>query len=77
MPRIDPAQLLQTLSVLLGPSGGIKSTEEVTKQLFFRLFSQLFRSENPNLSLLLLRIWIFNLISWEDTVGREMCRESL
>ncbi len=31
MPRIDPAQLLQTLSVLLGPSGGIKSTEEVTK----------------------------------------------
>jgi len=30
MPRIDPAQLLQTLSVLLGPSGGIKSTEEVT-----------------------------------------------
>jgi hypothetical protein len=29
MPRIDPAQLLKTLSVLLGPNGGIKSTEEV------------------------------------------------
>ena len=29
MPRIDPAQLLKTLGVLLGPHGGIKSPEEV------------------------------------------------
>jgi hypothetical protein len=33
MPRIDPAQLLKTLSVLLGPTGGIKSTEEVSRWL--------------------------------------------
>ena len=32
MPRIDPAQLLKTLSVLLGPTGGIKSTEEVSDE---------------------------------------------
>ena len=31
MPRIDPAQLLKTLGVLLAPHGGIKSTEEVRK----------------------------------------------
>ena len=30
MPRIDPAQLLRTLSQLLSPQGGIKSAEEVT-----------------------------------------------
>ena len=29
MPRIDPSQLLQTLSVLLAPNGGIKSSGEV------------------------------------------------
>ena len=29
MPRIDPAQLLKTLGVLLAPHGGIKSSEEV------------------------------------------------
>lgn len=29
MPRIDPTQLLKTLSVLLAPHGGIKSSEEV------------------------------------------------
>ena len=29
MPRIDPAQLLRTLGVLLAPNGGIKSTDEV------------------------------------------------
>ena len=29
MPRIDPAELLRTLSVLLGPQGGIKSEDEV------------------------------------------------
>ena len=29
MPRIDPAQLLKTLTVLLDPNGGIKSAEEV------------------------------------------------
>ena len=29
MPRIDPSQLLQTLSVLLAPNGGIKSAGEV------------------------------------------------
>ena len=29
MPRIDPAQLLKTLGVLLAPNGGIKSPEEV------------------------------------------------
>jgi len=31
MPRIDPAQLLKTLGVLLAPHGGIKSTEEVSR----------------------------------------------
>jgi len=31
MPRIDPAQLLKTLSVLLGPHGGIKSEDEVSR----------------------------------------------
>ena len=29
MPRIDPSQLLRTLSVLLSPAGGIKSADEV------------------------------------------------
>ena len=29
MPRIDPTQLLRTLSVLLSTDGGIKSAEEV------------------------------------------------
>ena len=36
MPRIDPAQLLRTLSQLLSPQGGIKSAEEV-KQIYFRI----------------------------------------
>ena len=36
MPRIDPAQLLRTLSQLLSPQGGIKSAEEV-KHFFFKL----------------------------------------
>ena len=31
MPRIDPQQLLKTLGVLLGPHGGIKSSEEVVR----------------------------------------------
>ena len=31
MPRIDPQQLLKTLGVLLSPTGGIKSTEEVER----------------------------------------------
>ncbi|KAH0945232.1 hypothetical protein HN011_002524 [Eciton burchellii] len=31
MPRIDPLSLLKCLSVLLGPTGGIKSTEEVNR----------------------------------------------
>jgi len=31
MPRIDPSQLLQTLSVLLAPNGGIKSAGEVPR----------------------------------------------
>ena len=31
MPRIDPLQLLKTLGVLLAPSGGIKSPEEVRR----------------------------------------------
>jgi len=31
MPRIDPAELLRTLSVLLGPQGGIKSEDEVSR----------------------------------------------
>ncbi|XP_012257047.2 serine/threonine-protein phosphatase 1 regulatory subunit 10 isoform X1 [Athalia rosae] len=31
MPRIDPLQLLKCLSVLLGPTGGIKSNEEVQR----------------------------------------------
>lgn len=31
MPRIDPTQLLKTLSVLLAPHGGIKSSEEVSR----------------------------------------------
>lgn len=31
MPRIDPQQLLKTLGVLLGPHGGIKSSEEVSR----------------------------------------------
>jgi len=31
MPRIDPNQLLRTLSVLLSPEGGIKSIEEVNR----------------------------------------------
>ena len=30
MPRIDPSQLLRTLSQLLSQEGGIKSAEEVT-----------------------------------------------
>ena len=29
MPAIDPGKLLSTLSVLLGPHGGIKSQDEV------------------------------------------------
>ena len=33
MPRIDPAQLLKTLGVLLAPHGGIKSSEEVELSL--------------------------------------------
>ena len=33
MPRIDPAQLLKTLGVLLAPHGGIKSSEEVAIML--------------------------------------------
>ena len=39
MPRIDPAQLLKTLGVLLGPNGGIKSTEEVS--IFSRTLTQI------------------------------------
>ena len=31
MPRIDPQQLLRTLGILLSPSGGIKSSEEVDR----------------------------------------------
>ena len=31
MPRIDPHQLLKTLGVLLAPSGGIKSNDEVIR----------------------------------------------
>ena len=31
MPRIDPQQLLKTLGILLSPSGGIKSSEEVDR----------------------------------------------
>lgn len=31
MPRIDPIQLLKCISVLLSPSGGIKSTDEVQR----------------------------------------------
>jgi protein phosphatase 1 regulatory subunit 10 len=31
MPRIDPSQLLKTLSVLLSPEGGIKSDDEVVR----------------------------------------------
>ena len=31
MPRIDPQQLLKTLGILLSPSGGIKSNEEVDR----------------------------------------------
>lgn len=31
MPRIDPKQLLKTLSVLLSPKGGIKSADEVNR----------------------------------------------
>ena len=31
MPRIDPSQLLRTLSVLLAKDGGIRSVEEVCK----------------------------------------------
>ena len=34
MPRIDPSQLLQTLSVLLAPNGGIKSSGEVSEHLY-------------------------------------------
>ena len=37
MPRIDPAQLLKTLGVLLAPHGGIKSTEEVRNGSFVHL----------------------------------------
>ena len=32
MPRIDPSQLLNTLSVLLAPNGGIRSAGEVRKR---------------------------------------------
>ena len=31
MPQIDPKQLLKTLGILLSPTGGIKSSEEVER----------------------------------------------
>ena len=39
MPRIDPAQLLKTLGVLLAPHGGIKSSEEVQPVTITKLSS--------------------------------------
>ncbi|TRY70559.1 hypothetical protein TCAL_02340 [Tigriopus californicus] len=60
MPRIDPNQLLQTLGVLLAPSGGIKSTDEVTRIVtlmhkFSRtlvskcIYVQILKATTPNL----------------------------
>jgi hypothetical protein len=50
MPRIDPSQLLTTLSVLLAPDGGIRSADDVSI-LFFNSF--LFLTYSPNLPSLL------------------------
>lgn len=60
MPRIDPNQLLQTLGVLLAPTGGIKSTDEVTRIVtlmhkFSRtlvskcIYVQILKATTPNL----------------------------
>jgi hypothetical protein len=38
MPRIDPSQLLNTLSVLLAPDGGIRSSDDVSI-FFFVIFT--------------------------------------
>lgn len=42
MTRIDPKQLLSTLSVLLAPDGGIRSVEEVNNYAFLRHINALF-----------------------------------
>jgi hypothetical protein len=42
MPRIDPSQLLTTLSVLLAPDGGIRSADDVSILLLIPSYSYLF-----------------------------------
>ena len=60
MPRIDPKQLLKTLGVLLGPTGGIKSSKEVSRlvqlmQKFSRklvskcIYVQILKATEPDL----------------------------
>jgi hypothetical protein len=39
MPRIDPSQLLTTLSVLLAPDGGIRSADDVSILLLITSYS--------------------------------------
>ena len=39
MPRIDPSQLLTTLSVLLAPDGGIRSADDVSILFFIASYS--------------------------------------
>ena len=56
MPRIDPAQLLRTLSQLLSPEGGIKSAEEVFNIVKIRNVNKQPTKKNNKFSLLFLKV---------------------